>query len=177
MNAIEKRFYNELLKTIKSGYILQHEKGHYKIVGETLLAPDEENCSESDNYIQIPYKIFLDKNLKNTGRIDLYLTIQTPIGGYKLDFLFAVDVPNISCAIEIDGHDWHEKTKDQASTDKKRERKLLSLGIPCMRFTGSDVFTNPDGCAKEALDIFFNYYFLVLLSTPENWDYYLRNYQ
>ena len=177
MNAIEKRFYNELLKTIKSGYLLQHGKGHYKIVGETLLSLDEENCCESDNYIKIPYKTFLDKKQENTGIMDLYLTSQASIGGYKVDFLLSVDVPNISCAIEIDGHDWHEKTKEQASTDKKRERKLLSLGVPCMRFTGSDVFTNPDGCAKEALDIFFNYYFEVLLSTPENWDYYLRSYQ
>lgn len=47
-------------------------------------------------------------------------------------------------AVELDGHDFHERTKEQASRDKKRDRSLLSKGWTTIRFTGSDVVRDPD---------------------------------
>ncbi len=54
--------------------------------------------------------------------------------------------------VEVDGHEFHEKTKVQASRDKDRDRQLLLAGCPVIRFSGSDVFNDPEGCAEEIDD-------------------------
>lgn len=74
---------------------------------------------------------------------------------YRLDFLltstrFFRGFP-IQVAVEIDGHEWHERTKEQAARDRKRDRDLLRRGIHTVRFTGSEVYSDADGCALEAL--------------------------
>src|SRR5262245_34455764 len=43
----------------------------------------------------------------------------------------------IRIVVECDGHDYHEKTKWQASRDKRRDRILQRLGYRVFRFTGS----------------------------------------
>lgn len=48
--------------------------------------------------------------------------------------------PHVVLAIECDGHDFHEKTKEQARRDKSRDRLLMANGIHTIRFTGSEVF-------------------------------------
>lgn len=50
--------------------------------------------------------------------------------------------------VELDGHDFHERTKEQASRDKKRDRDLAAIGLPVIRFTGSDIYKDP---VKHAL--------------------------
>lgn len=54
--------------------------------------------------------------------------------------------------IECDGHDFHEKTKQQASRDKKRDRDLTTLGYAIYRFTGSEIFKNPSRCFDEVYE-------------------------
>lgn len=51
--------------------------------------------------------------------------------------------------VECDGHDFHEKTKDQAQKDKQRDRDFLSAGIITLRFTGSEIWKNAKDCAEE----------------------------
>jgi very-short-patch-repair endonuclease len=69
-----------------------------------------------------------------------YVKTQLPVldDRYTLDFAF------FSCgekfAIELDGHDFHEKTKKQASHDKRRDRQLVADGWKVFRYTGSDVY-------------------------------------
>lgn len=46
-------------------------------------------------------------------------------------------------AVELDGHDFHERTKEQAARDKSRDRDLTLLGWRVLRFTGSDVWRDP----------------------------------
>jgi hypothetical protein len=53
--------------------------------------------------------------------------------------------------IEIDGHDFHERTKEQAAADRKRDRVLSALGYTVIRFTGSEVYAAPSDCAREAV--------------------------
>jgi len=60
--------------------------------------------------------------------------------------------------IECDGHDFHEKTKEQAQRDKVRERALVKQGCTVLRFTGSEIFRQPGKCASEVFDTIFNYY-------------------
>ena len=51
--------------------------------------------------------------------------------------------------VEVDGHDYHDRTKEQASYDRKRDRELTLEGYRVVRFTGSDVFNHPAECAED----------------------------
>ena len=51
--------------------------------------------------------------------------------------------------VECDGHDFHEKTKDQAAADKQRDRHLAALGCTVLRFTGSEIWADSHKCASE----------------------------
>jgi very-short-patch-repair endonuclease len=82
---------------------------------------------------------------------------QAIVGDFRVDFLMEFRGSNFGVdwglAIEIDGHDFHERTKEQAAHDKSRDRNLVALGYHTLRFTGSEVYANPGACAKQALDI------------------------
>lgn len=45
--------------------------------------------------------------------------------------------------VELDGHDFHEKTKEQAKKDKERDRNLMKVGNLVIHFTGSEVYNDP----------------------------------
>ncbi len=65
---------------------------------------------------------------------------------YRVDFMIAVYdkvVADGMCfVIECDGHDFHEKTKEQAKKDKLRDRELVTDGYVVMRYTGSEIYGN-----------------------------------
>ena len=46
-------------------------------------------------------------------------------------------------AVEMDGHNFHEKTKEQAASDKSRDRALKAAGWTTVRFTGSEIHRDP----------------------------------
>lgn len=77
--------------------------------------------------------------------------VQEQIGRYRVDFLFTsyCDTHVRKLAVECDGHDYHERTKEQAARDRARDRKLTSQGITVMRFTGSEIYKDPAGCVEE----------------------------
>jgi very-short-patch-repair endonuclease len=83
-------------------------------------------------------------------------TIETPDGKFRVDFLIALlDAPNkdvVDLVVECDGHDFHERTKEQAARDKARDRSLKRAGHDVIRFTGSEIWRDPDKCATEAWD-------------------------
>lgn len=74
---------------------------------------------------------------------------------YRVDFLVAlnprhVEVSPIPCfVIECDGHDFHERTKQQAARDRKKDRDIQNIGIPCLRFTGSEIYKDLDECVNQ----------------------------
>lgn len=72
---------------------------------------------------------------------------QHPTEGYRLDF--AVVSEGVRIAIECDGHDFHERTKEQAAHDRRRDRALTAAGWIVMRFTGSEIHADADSCARE----------------------------
>lgn len=67
---------------------------------------------------------------------------------YRIDFAIPVWDMHLHkgafFAIECDGHDFHEKTKEQAQRDKKRDRDITTSGMIIMRFTGSEIYRNQD---------------------------------
>lgn len=78
---------------------------------------------------------------------DIVFSPQAEIGKYKVDFCVTVFIysleKNKKIIIECDGHEFHEKTKEQAQHDKERDRFLQAEGYPIYRFTGSEIYRNP----------------------------------
>jgi len=74
---------------------------------------------------------------------------QYPIGKYRADFI--LKTLDARVAIECDGHDFHERTKEQAQRDKARDRFFQAEGWPVLRFTGSEIWADPVSCANEAV--------------------------
>lgn len=92
-------------------------------------------------------------SLENDGK--MAGAAQVPIGVYRADFVITcqrnIHAPPIVLVIECDGHDFHEKTKEQARRDKARDRFMVSEGYHVMRFAGSEIWADPGKCAVEAL--------------------------
>jgi very-short-patch-repair endonuclease len=78
---------------------------------------------------------------------------QFKIGQYRVDF--AYEYPKI--AIEVDGHEYHS-TKEQRGRDAQRDRFIQAEGWRVLRYTGTEVFNNPDKCASEINSIVQNFY-------------------
>lgn len=72
--------------------------------------------------------------------------------GFRIDF--AIISKSRRVAVELDGHDFHERTREQASNDRARDRKLQLAGWTVFRFTGSDVWKDPAACVKQCLEPF-----------------------
>lgn len=76
---------------------------------------------------------------------------EVTIESYRIDFIVATSYAWI--AVECDGHDAHERTKQQASYDRARDRFFLARHLPTVRFTGSDLVHSPQRCAAELYEI------------------------
>ncbi len=82
---------------------------------------------------------------------------------YRADFLFMLTRWNHSIGktdelmqlvVEIDGHDYHERTKEQARHDKSRDRFMTASGFTVFRFTGSEVYRAVEQTIGEIADVF-----------------------
>lgn len=54
--------------------------------------------------------------------------------------------------VECDGHDFHERTKEQAKKDKSRDRALKMAGYEAFHFTGSEIWGDPLACSDSVLE-------------------------
>lgn len=73
---------------------------------------------------------------------------------YRVDFLVEIERENKTfyyIVVELDGHDFHERTKEQAKRDKSRDRTLVRHGYSVLRFTGSEIYNNPREAVKDVL--------------------------
>jgi very-short-patch-repair endonuclease len=70
-------------------------------------------------------------------------------GKYRLDFAYIHPNGN-KIAIECDGHA-HHSSKEDRGRDAKRDRDLIADGWAVLHFTGSEIYKDVSGCAKEIL--------------------------
>lgn len=85
-------------------------------------------------------------------RADILLLLYPPWNPQRE--LQAKDILGSACTrlvIEVDGHDFHERTKEQAQRDKKRDRDLQAAGFTVFRFTGREVYSGADDKALEII--------------------------
>lgn len=92
--------------------------------------------------------------------LQLQYDIEVDNHNYRADFLIqccSTTVPphpdSINYVVEVDGHDFHEKTKAQAQKDKFRDRMLQKAGYKVLRFTGSEVYKDPDAIVREIAEV------------------------
>lgn len=128
------------------------------IDGKSIYKNDSniDQCqSPIEKMFLIAYHDF-DSELNTEGMI-YNIFPQHQIDKYRVDFYITAGnyftQKNVKFVVEIDGHDFHEKTKEQAANDKKRERNLLEEVDAVVRFTGSEVFKDPEECVWEVTNI------------------------
>jgi very-short-patch-repair endonuclease len=84
-------------------------------------------------------------------RLPLFMLFpQMGVSGYRADFLAVGARRALASApyravvvVECDGFDFHERTKEQAECDRRRDRELQAAGYPVLRFTGSELHRDP----------------------------------
>ena len=75
---------------------------------------------------------------------------EVKIGPYRADFVMGVGgFELLRLVIECDGHDYHERTKEQAAHDRKRDRYMIRHGYLTVRFTGSEIHQDAMACAAD----------------------------
>lgn len=90
-------------------------------------------------------KIILNKSVFELNKIKYRIDIALyTTGGMKI-------------AIECDGHDFHERTKQQAKHDKERDRWFQSNGWFVARFTGSEIYKDPFEVVSQIGEIVFKW--------------------
>lgn len=82
---------------------------------------------------------------------DVHLHAQYELFGCRADF--ALVGPKSRVVIECDGHEYHERTKDQARRDRSRDRAFQQAGWFIARFTGSEIYADAERCAREAISM------------------------
>lgn len=82
---------------------------------------------------------------------------QVGFNNYRLDFIVSLRgaVGTWFIAVECDGHEFHERTADQAGRDKARDRDLQAKGIMVFRFTGREIWRDAWACAGSVIDALF----------------------
>lgn len=139
-SAIEKLLYLAILTMSRFGAT------EYQ---EILVPRDEEHEAELLNGSGHPYR---DELIRTA----LIIRPQATIGSRRVDFLVHACEHFTGkwrrLIVECDGHDFHERTKEQARRDRSRDRLALMDGYACFRFTGSEIWQDPWGCATEVLE-------------------------
>lgn len=84
-----------------------------------------------------------------------YLLIyQYPFGKYRIDWVFRVIGAHKSYVfIECDGHEFHERTKEQAERDRSKDREIQAAGFPILRFTGREIYRDVGKCILEIFEM------------------------
>lgn len=104
------------------------------------------------------YLCLMDEQLRFSAQIGGNLkvmpqmTITLEGRSYKPDFTLILEKPNgetLKAIIECDGHEFHEKTKEQARHDRQRERLFVKHGYTVLRYTGREVYEDAFKCAEE----------------------------
>lgn len=90
---------------------------------------------------------------------DIMIYPEAQVSGYRADLLMFLQMPhqegvlNTALVVECDGHEWHERTQQQAAYDRARDRALLRGGLSTIRFTGSEIHRDANQCAREVLEV------------------------
>ena len=85
---------------------------------------------------------------------------QCELEGYRVDFFIVAyayseeldDEIVKDVVVECDGHDYHERTKQQVVRANNRDFELKNMGYDVLHFSGSQIFNDPIECATKVYD-------------------------
>lgn len=157
-----------LKDAVRGRYCDCYEDGMKKAIGSACaigMIYSESNIFKSplefDLYLALYEECAYD-NFMGTTIIENPVTFQAieagvPVGKYVTDMLYTYvrygtenkSTHKVTIAVEVDGHEFHEKTKQQAARDRERDRFFQSNNILVARFTGSEVHKNAKECALK----------------------------
>ena len=92
------------------------------------------------------YVILLKKDIKLIPQYEVYKDDNTK---YILDFAFIGK--NLKLAVECDGHEFHERTKDQVNYGNKRNYDLQMQGFEVLHYSGSEIHSDVLECVKKTV--------------------------
>lgn len=138
-----------------------------KMLASLLIACKERNLEPCQlNKKQEKISILPKKERKDN---ELIIYPQKKIGNYRVDIFVEYFVTYYPfdengeykalegrLIIECDGHEFHEKTKEQAKRDKKRDRFLQKKGYTIFHYTGSEIYNDSVKLALECVDFVMN---------------------
>lgn len=145
----------DMRKTKFGGHKLDGErlgKGlwRYRLVPNTGEKPDESLLpGDLADKCQSPIEKSMLAGLLE--KLPKHFTVQPQARINYMTVDFAVTGGARKMVVECDGHDYHERTKEQAASDKSRDRRLQAAGWLVFRFTGSEIFRDARACADEVL--------------------------
>lgn len=83
----------------------------------------------------------------------LFGQVELTVGDRKIRPDFLLKTEDAQLYVEIDGHEFHQSTRQQVARDRQRERAIAEGGDVVIRFTGSEITKDPRGCAEQAMRI------------------------
>lgn len=151
-SEIEKLFYHAIHMKIKFG----------EAVYRRILEPsNDEDFSRWMTDIEMPTSVLMIRRQVQleAGRVDFIISAFDWNSGHyanrfphDYDFAVGPDRKWRHLVVECDGHDFHERTKEQAAKDRSRDRKIALSGMEIFRFTGSELWRDPWGCVEQVID-------------------------
>lgn len=143
--------------------------GDPRTIGEDLaeLAGKFDQPTEWEDYKEVETSSLLiapQQKISSTNiRVDLLVALQAQRISQATGELVHEDAVNdwlagnqfdtyvVKAAIECNGHDFHEKTKEQVTRDNERRNTLSDLGITMYEFSGTDINASPVGVGNRIL--------------------------
>ena len=94
---------------------------------------------------------YVGEKLKTPYNLESQKEISTSNGKtYRADFYYECKC-GYRLIIECDGHDFHEKTKEQVAKNNERDFDLKKDGYDIIHFSGSQIYREPLKCAYDAV--------------------------
>lgn len=81
------------------------------------------------------------------------VALQHRIGAHRVDIACAFTGTGRRLVVECDGHEFHERTPEQADADHARDAVLMAKDWPVVRFTGSKITKDPAQCARRVFHL------------------------
>ena len=159
LNGEEDDYYELLVPKVKELYdFLMEEYGY-----DLWIAMWE--CESPIEQIMALIITEVEKNLNLNNRdiellgIEKQKTIKTKNKNYRVDFLLkfafwngSKEAKTFNLVIECDGHDFHEKTKEQVKKNNQRDRDLQKEDFNVLHFSGSEIYNEWWKCRDDIFD-------------------------
>jgi len=82
----------------------------------------------------------------------IHFVTQEKIGKYRVDFFF----PQGRLVVEADGKEYHS-SEEQRLKDFERQCEIMRRGYARLRFRGTEIYKDPEGCVDK-ISLFLNLY-------------------